>query len=124
MNKLAMKGLKTALKIVTMQLAITVFVALLGWIFKDIKTFQSLLVGGLAAVVPNALLAFFLFSTSGASKVQTVVKRFYRGTTIKLFLSSSFLAIAMKSEVFLIPWLFVGFVIALMAHILTPVSIT
>ncbi len=123
MNKLAAKGLKTAFKIVAIQSLVVVIAALLGWIFLDVKSTESLLLGGLAAVVPNAIFVLFTFSRAGASQLQTIMRRFYRGATLKLILSGVFLALAMKAGM-IIPWLFIGFIIAIFAHIFAPVSIT
>jgi ATP synthase protein I len=122
-NKLALKGLKLGFKVVGIQCVVVIIIALLGALIKDVESMLSIMVGGSAAIIPNVIFVLFVFSTAGASQMQTTMARFFRGATLKLVLSSVLLALAMKSG-FLILFLFVGFIAAIFAHIFTPVSIT
>lgn len=123
MNKLALKGLKVGFKLITIQISVVCIAAFIGLVFKNVESMQSILVGGFSVILPNSLFAILLFSTAGASQLNITMRRFFRGAALKLVLSSILFALAMKSG-FLIPFLFIGFVVAILAHVFTPVSIT
>lgn len=122
MNRLALNGLKKAFKLIAIQTSFVVVVAIIGLMIKDVDSFTSILVGGTAVILPNCIFAMLLFSTAGASQLKTTMERFFRGAALKFVLSSILLAVALKSG-FLIPFVFIGFTVAILSHILTPVSI-
>ncbi|WAJ70226.1 ATP synthase subunit I [Catenovulum adriaticum] len=122
MNKLALAGFTTACKIIGFQLLVTSLVGLAVLLLQNRVAAVSLLLGGFCAILPNFILACFLFSAAGATQLKTIMSRFYRGTSIKLIMTSIVLAIILKSQLFLVGFVFVGFAIALVAHVLAPNS--
>ncbi|WP_017444082.1 ATP synthase subunit I [Gayadomonas joobiniege] len=122
MNKLALKGFSTAIKIISFQALLSLlFVIICGLVWNK-QVAVSLLVGSGCAILPNFILACFLFSSAGATQLKTTMNRFYRGATVKLVLTSVILAIILKSQMFLPAFVFSGFLIALIAHVLAPNS--
>lgn len=113
--------MKQAFKVILVQVCAVAMASLIAVIFKDVGTALAVLVGGMAVVVPNAIFATFVFSTSGASRAQQTVSRFYRGASIKLILSGAAIAFALKSGL-AVAFIFTGFIVAVMSHIFAPVS--
>ncbi|GEM_PF-2618495 len=122
MNKLALAGLITACKIIGFQFFIVAIVSLLVLVIQNRDAALSLFVGGCCGILPNIVLAMFLFSSAGATQLKTTMSRFYRGCSIKLILTSIVLAIILKSQLFLVGFVFFGFALALVAHVLAPNS--
>ncbi|KMT65987.1 ATP synthase subunit I [Catenovulum maritimum] len=124
MNKLALNGFLTACKIITFQFFAVLVLSGLVLVVTDFLSAQSLFVGGVIAILPNFILAVFLFSSSGATQLKQTMSRFYRGVSVKLVLTSIVLAIALKSQAFDVAFLFSGFAVGLVAHIFSPNSFT
>ena len=122
LNKLALAGFLTACKIIGFQFFITALVSLTVLFIQNQQAAVSTLVGGSCAILPNFILASFLFSSAGATQLQTTMRRFYRGSTLKLVITSLVLAIILKSQLFLVGFVFFGFAIALVAHVIAPNS--
>lgn len=122
MNKLAIKGFSTALKIISFQILFSLLVVLICSLVWHKHGAYSLMMGSVCAILPNFILACFLFSSAGATQLKTTMNRFYRGATVKLVLTSVVLAIILKSQMFLPAFVFSGFAIALVAHVLAPNS--
>nr|WP_272942538.1 ATP synthase subunit I [Catenovulum agarivorans] len=121
LNKLALAGLVTASKIIGFQFFLVACVSLLILIIQNQNAALSSFVGGSCGILPNIVLAMFLFSSAGASQLKTTMSRFYRGCSIKLILTSIVLAVILKSQLFLVGFVFFGFALALVAHVLAPI---
>jgi ATP synthase protein I len=81
---------------------------------------SSLVLGGIAAILPNALFVLWLFAQIKPSESQQMMKAFYIGEIIKLVAMAAILVAAFR-------WLgsqpqavLLGFVIALFLYWLTP----
>lgn len=122
MNKLALFGLATACKIIFFQFAVMLVISLIILLVLPFSSAISFFVGGLIAIMSNTILAMFLFSYSGATQLRQIMSRFYRGVSVKMVLTSVLLATALKSQQFEVGFLFAGFTIALVAHLLSPNS--
>ncbi|MCU4676231.1 ATP synthase subunit I [Catenovulum sp. 2E275] len=122
MNKLALAGFLTACKIIGFQFLVVALISLVILFIQNKDAAVSTLVGGCCGVLPNFILAGFLFSTAGATQLKTTMRRFYRGSTLKLVITSLVLAIILKSQLFLVGFVFFGFAVALVAHVLAPNS--
>ncbi|EWH09285.1 ATP synthase I chain [Catenovulum agarivorans DS-2] len=123
MNKLILAGVVTASKIIGFQFLMVALVSLLVLGMQNQNAALSSFVGGSCGILPNIVLAMFLFSSAGATQLKTTMSRFYRGCSIKLILTSIVLAIILKSQLFLVGFVFFGFAIALVAHVLAPIFI-
>ncbi|MER2494243.1 ATP synthase subunit I [Catenovulum sediminis] len=122
LNKLALAGLITACKIIGFQFLAVVVASLAVLLIQNQNSALSLFIGGCCGILPNIVLAMFLFSSAGATQLKTTMSRFYRGCSIKLILTSIVLAVILKSQLFLVGFVFSGFALALVAHVLAPNS--
>lgn len=63
------------------------FCTLLAWLLLDKHSAISVLLGGLAAILPNMLFTAFAFRYAGASQIRLVYKSFKTGSKLKLILT-------------------------------------
>ena len=82
-----------AYKLVGIQFVITILVALLIIIFFSTVTAYSVLLGGLAYILPNAYFIRFVFRGSGQQAPHTILRWFYLGEAGKLVLTGVIFAI-------------------------------
>lgn len=82
-----------AFKLVGIQLVITILVALLIRILFSTVTAYSVLLGGVAYILPNAYLVRFAFRGSGQQTPHTILRWFYVGEAGKLVLTGVIFAI-------------------------------
>lgn len=60
----------------------------LGFLFVDVTTAYSVLLGGMVCIFPNAYFAFLAFRHSGARAARDVAKSLYRGEVGKFILTA------------------------------------
>ena len=73
-DKLAKKGQKAGLRLVTLQLLIVLLTALILTVFFSVKTGYSGLAGGITFLLPNFIFVLMAFAHAGASKSRLVVR--------------------------------------------------
>lgn len=77
-----------AFPVLTLQLIVTLAVALVLWGFQGWIAGYSGLLGGLLALVPNSYFAFRVYRYSGARSARAIVGEFYSGEAGKLILTA------------------------------------
>ncbi|WP_309567562.1 ATP synthase subunit I [Coxiella-like endosymbiont] len=97
LNKETGSFLLMAYRLAGMQAMIVVFIALGWWIKGEIESL-SVLLGGIAYLLPNLYFAYCLFNTSrfdtsSPIKVKQTIVNFYLGEVIKLTLSAGLVII-------------------------------
>lgn len=76
-----------AYKIIVLQLALTLIVALLAWLHSDVAAGSALL-GGLTCALPNAYFIWRVFRYAGARSTPRIVQSLYRGEAWKFALTA------------------------------------
>jgi ATP synthase protein I len=100
--------------ILRMQLATITLIAALFWLIQDVSAARAAGLGGCAAFLPNLAFAALFAKSSQSHTAQQVVRSFYVGETIKLFLTALlFVLIFQLPDIQFLP-LFAGFVPTLM----------
>lgn len=82
-----------AYKLAGIQFVITILIALLIYILFSKITAYSVLLGGLAYILPNAYFVRFAFRGSGQQSPHTILRWFYIGEAGKLVLTGVIFAI-------------------------------
>lgn len=90
MAALALKRLvqSQAYRIVFLQLAGVIVLACLALILRDTRSSLSVLLGGLAYVIPNLIFVWRVFRFTGAKQMTLFIAAFFLGEAIKLVLSA------------------------------------
>lgn len=115
-----MKNQRDIWYLLLIQLSVSVFMALIVWVVYDTTASQSILLGGLVCVVPNAYFARLLFRYKGARAAKQIVNSFYKAEALKLLLTIGLFVLVFKL-VSIKPWLFfVGFIAAQMMFWFVP----
>ena len=95
-DKLAKKSQKAGLKLVGLQLLIVLLTALILTVFFSVKSGYSGLAGGITFLLPNFIFVLMAFAHAGASKAKLVVRGFFAGEAIKLFLTVILFTVFLK----------------------------
>lgn len=90
------RGYQGAKRLLLCQFLLTASLALLALIFMGAVAAQSVLLGGMVSVVPNAYFAKKLFRHQGARAARQIVNSFYSGEALKLALTFVLFAIVFK----------------------------
>jgi ATP synthase protein I len=85
-----------AYRIVFLQLAGVIVLTCIALILRDTKSSLSVLLGGLAYVVPNFIFVWRVFRFVGAQQMTLFVAAFFLGETLKLILSAVLFVIIVK----------------------------
>jgi len=85
-DKLAKKNRGSGLKLVASQLLLVLFLALISTVFFSTKAGYSALVGGFTFLLPNFVFVCMSFAHAGARQSRIVLKGFYVGEALKIFL--------------------------------------
>lgn len=112
-------GFQQAKKLLVIQFAAAVLVALFG-LFIEFWVAVALLSGGVAVFIGNSYFVYKAFSKSGANANKQVVKAFYLGETLKIVISISLLVIGFVSLVGNEIYVLMGYVMALLLQWITP----
>ena len=75
------------------QLAATLLVAVIGWMWKGPVAGYSALLGGMIALVPNVYFTYKAFRYFGARSVKAIVQSLWSGEMGKLFLTAALFAL-------------------------------
>jgi len=95
-DKLAKKGQISGLKLVAFQLLLVLFSALISTVFFSTKAGYSALFGGVTFLLPNLVFVLMTFAHAGARQSQKVLRGFYAGEAIKLFLTVLLFVVFLK----------------------------
>lgn len=119
-DKLAKKSLKAGLKLVGLQLLIVLLLALILTVFFSVKSGYSGLAGGITFLLPNFIFVLMAFAHAGASKSKLVVREFFAGEAIKLFLTVILFTMFLKyGALSLIPF-YISFALLVISQWLAP----
>lgn len=121
-NKARRSARVIAYRLVGLQ-AIIVVVFALGWWIKGVIEGLSVLLGGMACLLPSLYFARRLFASTSPRVVKQSMVNFYLGEVIKLALSSGLvIVIILYLPVFIVPFI-MGFVGAQFGFWLAPLVI-
>ncbi|HSG52962.1 MAG TPA: ATP synthase subunit I [Rheinheimera sp.] len=111
---------KSAYKLALCQLAVAGVIALAFFLAADAAAAKSAFKGGLVAVIPNFIFAFFAFRFSALDNANLVLASFMRGQSLKLILTTVLLALVFSQQQ-LVPGVFLtGFLLTLLAQWMAP----
>jgi len=111
---------KSAYKLALCQLAVAGVIALAFFLAADAAAAKSAFKGGLVAVIPNFIFAFFAFRFSALDNANLVLASFMRGQSLKLILTAVLLALVFSQQQ-LVPGVFLtGFLLTLLAQWMAP----
>lgn len=102
-----------------MQFAVFLVLSLL-FLFKGFNEFYAFLLGGISALLPVFLFAWFLFSNIKPSNARKMINAFYIGELCKMVLMALLLVICFKWLSFLPAQTFFGFTIATFLNWVAP----
>ena len=119
-DKSAAIARKSAYKLALCQLAVAGVIALAFFLAADAAAAKSAFKGGLVAVIPNFVFAFFAFRFSALDNANLVLASFMRGQSLKLILTAVLLALVFSQQQ-LVPGVFLtGFLLTLLAQWMAP----
>lgn len=95
-DKIAMKSQKSGLKLLAFQLLFVLLIALLFTVFFSAKSGYSGFAGGITFLLPNVIFVLMTFAYAGASKSHLVLRGFFAGEAIKLFITVVLFAVFLK----------------------------
>jgi ATP synthase protein I len=119
-GKLAKKSQKAGLKLVVFQLLIVLIIALISTVFFSVKSGYSALAGGITFLLPNLIFVLMTFAHAGARQTQLVLRGFYAGEAIKLFLTVFLLVLFLKYGELSLTAFYVSFSILIVSQWLAP----
>ena len=102
------------------QLTLVLVLAAFCGLKYNANTANSVLLGGLVGILPNALFALKLFKYQGARAARQIVNSFYKGEALKIVLSIFLFALVFISYKITPLAFFVSYVLVLMTHWLAP----
>ena len=95
-DKLAKKGQVSGLKLVAFQLLLVLIIALISTVLFSVKSGYSALAGGTTFLLPNLVFVLMTFAHAGARQTKKVLRGFYAGEAIKLFLTVLLFVVFLK----------------------------
>ncbi|PKF60719.1 hypothetical protein CW745_12650 [Psychromonas sp. psych-6C06] len=119
-DKLAKKSQKSGLKLMAFQLLFVLVIALISTVFFSVKAGYSALAGGITFVLPNAIFVIMTFAHAGARQTKLVLRGFYAGEAIKLFLTVVLLIVFLKYGTVLLAPFYVSFALLVASQWLAP----
>lgn len=90
------QGIQGAYRLLAYQLVVTILLAMVAIVISGKRDAGSVVLGGLVCIVPNAYFAKKLFQHQGARAAKQIVKNFYKGEAMKLFLTVALFALVFK----------------------------
>ena len=114
-------GKQLALKTVIYQLVVVALLTVVIALSTQWNNAWPLIMGGLAAVIPNALFGLIAFMHAGARANQKVVKSFFVGEGVKLLLTAVLISLLFLLTDFNSLWLMCGFITAVVAQWIAPI---
>jgi len=119
-DKLAKDSQKAGLKLVGFQLLLVLFIALILTVFSSTKSGYSGLAGGMTFMLPNLIFVLMTFAHAGASKTTLVLRGFYGGEAVKLFLVVILLSLFLKYGSLSLLAFYISFVLLVISQWLAP----
>ena len=119
-DKLAKKSQKAGLKLVGLQLLIVLLIALVLTVFFSVKSGYSGLAGGITFLLPNFIFVLMAFAHAGASKSKLVVREFFAGEAIKLFLTVILFTVFLKYGALSLSAFYISFALLVISQWLAP----
>ena len=121
MSKLALRATRlTVYQWLIAQACVIVVVSLLSFLFQGLSSILATLLGGLICFVPQALLVRWLFAYYRVSKSRQIVKKFFIGEMLKLFITGLLFLLALIKWPAQAPELLLGFISAQIAFWFAP----
>ncbi|MFT2110517.1 ATP synthase subunit I [Marinomonas sp. 2405UD68-3] len=115
---------KSVFRFLGTQLIFAFFVTGVIWISFDSASAYSFLLGTLSSLLPSLYFAVRVFGNNGVRSAQYIVKSFYRGEAGKLVMTTVILSLTFALvKPLIIGAFFIGFVLAILSHWLTPAFI-
>lgn len=112
---------KSAYKLALCQLVVAGVIALAFFLAADAAAAKSAFKGGLVAVVPHCVFAFFAFRFSAAINANQVLAAFMRGQSAKLVLTAVLMSVVFSQPGLVATAFFTGFVLTLLTQWTAPV---
>ncbi|WP_160064822.1 ATP synthase subunit I [Psychromonas sp. L1A2] len=119
-DKLAKKGQVSGLKLVAFQLLLVLFAALISTVFFSNKAGYSALLGGITFLLPNLIFVLMTFAHAGARQSQKVLRGFYAGEAIKLFLTVLLFVVFLKYGTLSLIAFYISFALLVTSQWLAP----
>jgi len=119
-DKLAKKGQKSGLKLMVFQLLIVLTIALISTVFFSVKSGYSALAGGITFLLPNIVFVLMAFAHAGARQSKKVLRGFYAGEAIKLFLTVILFVVFLKYIPLVLTAFYISFVLLVLSQWLAP----
>jgi len=119
-DKLAKKGQKSGLKLMVFQLLIVLTIALISTVFFSVKSGYSALAGGITFLLPNIVFVLMAFAHAGARQAKKVLRGFYAGEAIKLFLTVILFVVFLKYIPLVLTAFYISFVLLVLSQWLAP----
>ena len=119
-DKLAKKGQKSGLKLMVFQSLIVLIITLISTVFFSGKAGYSALAGGFTFLLPISIFVFMTFAYAGARQTQLVLRGFYAGEAIKLFLTVVLLVVFLKYGGLLLSVFYISFSLLVVSQWLAP----
>lgn len=119
-DKLAKKGQKAGLRLVSFQLLLVLFITLVLTVFFSTESGFSGFAGGITFVLPNIIFVYMAFAHAGASKAKIVVRGVMGGEAIKIFSTVILLALFLEFTTLSLTAFYVSFAILVASQWLAP----
>jgi len=119
-DKLAKKGQVSGLKLVAFQLLLMLIIALVSTVFFSIKSGYSALAGGVTFLLPNLIFVLMAFAHAGARQTKKVLRGFYAGEAIKLFLTVLLFVVFLKYMLLSLTAFYISFSLLVASQWLAP----
>ena len=119
-DKLAKKSQVSGLKLVAFQFLLVLFFALISTVFFSNKAGYSALFGGITFLLPNLIFVLLAFAHAGARQAKKVLRGFYAGEAIKLFLTVLLLVVFLKYGALSLTAYYISFSLLVVAQWLAP----
>ena len=119
-DKLAKKSQKAGLRLVGFQLLLVLLIALISTVLFSVKSGYSGLAGGITFLLPNFIFVLMAFAHAGASKSKLVVREFFAGEAIKLFLTVILFTVFLKYGALSLPAFYISFSLLVISQWLAP----
>jgi len=119
-DKLAKKGQISGLKMVAFQLLLVLSLALISTVFFSNQAGYSSLFGGITFLLPNFIFVWMAFAHAGARQSRKVLRGFYAGEAIKLFLTVLLLVVFLKFGALSLSAFYISFLLLVISQWLAP----
>lgn len=119
-DKLAIKSQRAGLRLVSFQLLLVFSITLILILFFSTKSGFSGFAGGITFVLPNFIFVLLAFAHAGASKSKLVLRGFFAGEAIKLFLTVILFSVFLKYATLSLPAYYISFSLLVVSQWLAP----